>query len=450
MCTRRREVARESEQRSTRSIQDPDGGTSETTYDLLGNVATTLNARGKTTTHSYDAIGRPLFIDRPNLEKDITFSYRAGERGMEKESTSSYSQTHSYDDMGRLAQKKLVYNGIGSQTLLLDFDYDELGRTTDIVYPHKLHVRYEHQNEYLTQVCELDTGDTSCSDPDVTFFANSIEYDTLGRREQVVTPAGVRTFEYSPTDQRMTRDLFDGVTPPGGTDYVRDLAYAGYDGLGNVTVVDATGSSGGALDFSAQYTYDNRNRIASWQRDGETLLYDYDTLGNLTTHQVPTSGSPNRQPDLRPQHQTPRHHREHDHGPFLRLRRRRQPVVAVGRRHGTPPLHLRLRQPPDLRRQQRRQLQHAGHPLRRGGHAPARSVPRRPGHHRALLPRQPVHARRPARPHLRPRPDGHRLRVRDGRGAGGADEEPAVAAHRVDVARARAASPGSMPCHSSR
>jgi YD repeat-containing protein len=63
------------------------------------------------------------------------------------------------------------------------------------------------------------------------------------------------------------------------------FGYSARDALGNVVDWSVSGmppaSNGNA---SGSYTYDARNRIASWSRNGTTESFGYDALGNLTDH----------------------------------------------------------------------------------------------------------------------------------------------------------------------
>jgi RHS repeat-associated protein len=140
-------------------------------------------------------------------------------------------------------------------------------------------------------VCEVDGSAVDCADPDAVDFVSDVVYDVLGRRDEVHTEAGVRSYDYSLTTQRMTQDRFDGDGPGG---YWIERNYTQFDQIGNILQI--TGStSDGQVDVSASYTYDRRNRLASWDRATTApQFFSYDLLGNMVEHGVASPGSVNQ------------------------------------------------------------------------------------------------------------------------------------------------------------
>jgi RHS repeat-associated protein len=295
-------------------IEDPDAGTSTTTFDGVGNILSTTNARSQTTTFTHDPLDRLVTVDQPPGYRDYVRTYRDNERQREKErgltptGTEVYAHTFTYDDMGRTARKHLHFP---SKNLLLDFAYDELGRTTAITYPDTATVvRYEHAGAYLERVCEVASPSTACpqlSDPNAVFYLKDVAYDALGRRATVETPAGMRTYTYLPSTQRLATDQFTSSTA--NPLYSRTLSYASddpggvgnYDPLGNLLHI-AGSSTTNAVDFSASYEFDERNRLASWQKPGvpgvpatPKAYFNHDALGNLTGHAVGSASAVNQE-----------------------------------------------------------------------------------------------------------------------------------------------------------
>ncbi|MCI0633069.1 MAG: hypothetical protein L0206_04015, partial [Actinobacteria bacterium] len=289
--------------------EDPDGGTSTTAYDAFGNVAETQNARGQVVGFTYDALDRLRTIDQPaGPQHDYEIVYAANQRqaaqewGREQNATVDYSRLYDYDDMGRLEQKRLDLPG---KSLLLDFAYDELGRTTAIRYPdNETLIRYEYTGAYLKRVCEVSSpAALDCNAAGAIFYVSAIGYDSLGRRATVTTPAGTRTYSYLPTTQRLAKDHFASSTS--GL-YSRTLRYATespagsfaepgyYDALGNILQIAGT-STGAPVDFSASYTYDERNRLKTWTPGTAAAKhFNYDELGNLTGHAVGSATAVNQ------------------------------------------------------------------------------------------------------------------------------------------------------------
>jgi RHS repeat-associated protein len=118
-----------------------------------------------------------------------------------------------------------------------------------------------------------------------------LAHDPLGRRAEVHSQAGVRRFEYPAQTQHLTLDRFDGAAPGG---YWIERAYTQLDPLGNILEVSGA-SADSQLELSASYTYDRRNRLASWQRPGSPAQhFTHDVLGNLTGHGVASAGATNQ------------------------------------------------------------------------------------------------------------------------------------------------------------
>ena len=280
-----------------REIHDPDGGTSTTLYDGSGNVAATTNARGESTLYAYDDLNRITHITPVSNGEPVTFTYRSNEYQVESESTLSYALTSTYDIWGRQSRQEHSRPGIGGYSLLTDFAYDDLGRVTQIVYPDdETVVNYEYLGDYLDRVCEVGDPGKDCDDPNATFYVSSVEYDGLGRRTKVEMPPGDRTYAYSASTARLTQDNFSSTT----SGYAIERNYNVWDEVGNlVSLTGGTTQGSGAIEgdpvVAAIYSYDRRNRIASWERGGQKEHFGYDTLGNLIRYATPGENEINQQ-----------------------------------------------------------------------------------------------------------------------------------------------------------
>jgi RHS repeat-associated protein len=275
---------------------DPDGGTTYAAYDHLGNATRATNARGQITTFAYDALDRVETIDRPVGvgEWDLTFTYDPITRRRKDVTTpqSSYRDLWRYDDFGRVKQQQRTYSGT---TLVMDFEYDLAGRPTKIDYPNEgSGVTYGYDGAYLKKVCR---GDDFCTSAPERLWISDVVYDDLGRRSQTLTRDGALTREYyalgDATAGRAVGGLKRLALTAGDAEGALDFSYR-YDPGGNITQISDDSTQG--VDASAAYTYDARNRLASWtDPDAVAKHYRYDALGNLLGHGLASPGSPPNQ-----------------------------------------------------------------------------------------------------------------------------------------------------------
>jgi RHS repeat-associated protein len=270
------------------STVDPDGGTSYTTYDLVGNIVSLMNGRGQLTAYFHDVLDRLYLIDRPGDEPTAGIMYdpHTRRRAVVGETDGSYSITYAYDDFGR--ERRRVLTTLG-RTFVGDFEYDLLGRTTKITYPDNTGVTYGYQGAYLTQVCGAGTLAECASAPSSSWVSN-VAYDSIGREQAIVKPPGIESFTYDAATYRLGEIRFTSV---GGVQELR-LGY-GYDPVGNVLSVsdDRPGAGSDPLNASATFQYDQRNRLTLRTLGGITKHFAYDAIGNLVTRDG-DSVSPNQ------------------------------------------------------------------------------------------------------------------------------------------------------------
>jgi RHS repeat-associated protein len=179
-----------------------------------------------------------------------------------------------------------VRNASGSlQSFYTDYTYDLFGRVTEILHPAKHHdsgswkntvIRYEYDRGYLTQVCDL--GDAANCDSAISKIVSAVGVDSLGRRESITFPGGVRSLAYKSDTHRLSQDDFISST----YQYTRN--YESYDGVGNILSIAGSESDPQALDMNESYVYDQKNRIQRWIKQGTSHDYGYDDLGNLILH----------------------------------------------------------------------------------------------------------------------------------------------------------------------
>ena len=271
-------------------------GHSATTYDAFGNIETVTNARGQIRTHTYDSLNRLRRINAPPGEVDYTVNYRVGEKQAYQDRSDDYIRSRTFDGLGRLEEEQFDARddgGLPFATFFTAYEYDLAGRVTEVLHPARhledgvwvdTRIRYEYDGPFLSKICDV-ADETSCAGA-VHPIVTSMDFDTLGRRTEMVSPAGARKFEYHAGDHRLKLDDFDATG-----DYGYKRSYDVYDGVGNIREISGTetGSATPKLDVGHSYTYDGRNRIKTWSRADlpageDPHSFDYDYLGNLIIH----------------------------------------------------------------------------------------------------------------------------------------------------------------------
>jgi RHS repeat-associated protein len=253
-------------------IDDPDAGVSRTRYDHVGNVIWTANARNQVRALAHDELDRVINVGTP--EGSYIVTYEAGKQLPKKEVGPSYSIEFAYDIWGRLSREAIT---TGGRTLGAYSFRDMTGRRTyslpyGVNLPTLTGIRTDYAGAFLKAVCQGNAAaGGSCSTP----IVNDVTYDEVGLRDQVTLPQGIRDLDFSPTRRHLAADRFAGATV---------MEYTQHDGLGNVVSWKSplTGVTSGS------YSYDARNRLSSWTRNGETETFGYDALGNLTRHGTAT------------------------------------------------------------------------------------------------------------------------------------------------------------------
>jgi YD repeat-containing protein len=220
--------------------------TSSYTYDLNGNVLTSVDENGVTTTYTYDLMNRLLTTSQPGLDESgtpVTIStsqtYDWAGNILTATDPRNNTTTYDYDNQGNLITVTDALNGVSF------FAYDRAGRKTAEVSP----------NNYVA------------STPISSLSRFEYDYDDMGRVVLV------------------TQVYYDSLTST-WKQFV-SAAYT-YDGNGNVTYEqDALGYQNG---YGTSYEYNDANLITK-MTDPEcqlasmdyTMLYSYDFCGRLAT-----------------------------------------------------------------------------------------------------------------------------------------------------------------------
>lgn len=242
---------------------DPLGNTWEYGYDPNYNVTSVKDARGKTTTMSYDARGNLLTRTAPApLSYLEEFTYDAKNNLLTAKNGRGYTTTYGYDTAGNLTsitKPGTVFTQIGR-------DPGGTGLVKSITDPRGKTAQFQHDSSGNLTAAITPLGNT-------TTFA----YDASGRVTSRVEPRGnvvganpddYRTsFTYNGADQLLT------ATDPLGNQTVWT-----YEDAGNLASVRD------AKNHTMSYGYDAADRLTSVTApDATVTAYGYDNVGNLTS-----------------------------------------------------------------------------------------------------------------------------------------------------------------------
>ncbi|WP_157856385.1 FG-GAP-like repeat-containing protein [Actinacidiphila yeochonensis] len=240
--------------------------TATTTYDALGQVHTTADAYGNTTTNTYDQLGNLTRQTQPGLLNDDGTREDGG--------TASFS----YDLDG---EQLTATDPTGAQILAT---YDDLGRQITSTQVE----RYPAPGRYLTSTTRYDDAGNlvRSAQPgmDVTLDSQTTvtAYDALGEATGVTDPDG-RTvhFGYDLDGRTASTTLPSGLTTT-----------TAYDPAGRQT--GTTQSKDGTTLRSAAIGYDadgNTTSMTDYATPPHTTTYRYDAAGRLTQQVEPGDGA---------------------------------------------------------------------------------------------------------------------------------------------------------------
>ncbi|MGH9180768.1 MAG: RHS repeat-associated core domain-containing protein, partial [Acidimicrobiales bacterium] len=258
------------------SVTDPTGARTETRYGLDGEAEQVIDASGHVTGRRFDTLGNLVGMVAPDGAK-WEFSYDALCRlvGIHDPAGASWLREHdaegnltaSIDPLG--ARRSDTVNQLGRVAEINDgvtsveFEYDELGRTTVQRRPDGIELRATY---------DLCGRRTSSTDPlgGVTRYA----YTPAGRLARVTSPLGHSVaFEYDRAGRVVTE-----IDPRGLRRTYR------YDAEARITRVTAAGQAW-------YFDYDAAGRLATrCGPNGGTTRYDYDAVGRLIQVTDPTDG----------------------------------------------------------------------------------------------------------------------------------------------------------------
>jgi RHS repeat-associated protein len=262
--------------------RDIDMGAWGYTVDALGERTAWTDAKGQHFSANYDALSRPLTRTEPDLFTQWTWGASATSHNIGKLasvcsgtgsscSTSNYSESESYDSLGRPFQRSVVIPAMGTYTYTSLYNATT-GFLDTLTYPtgssgKALELKYAYQGGLLQSITDiLDSPNVTIWQANAQNPAGQITQETLGNGLQTN-----RAFD------AVTQWLSSVQSGPGGGATIQNLSFL-YDEIGNVTQ-----RQDGIHDLSENFYYDNDYRLSYSTLGGtQNLSMTYDVMGDIT------------------------------------------------------------------------------------------------------------------------------------------------------------------------
>ena len=251
-------------------------------YDALGRVTEMRDQVGPTR-YTYSA-GSDLLRVQDGFGRAIQYNYNLANQLLSRTDPQNLATSFTYNARGQVSQA--VHDGLTANYL-----YNALGAPTTVTWNHGLSEQYQYssQGEVMTR---------SVNYPGRALESESLVRDGLGRKSQAVftIPSGQRTHSYAYNLIGELTGSTRRIQPNGGAQTSQSYSYDGASNrvrLGNQAtafnpadqITSITGlpnpsySTAGSLQRdqqNAQYGYDWREQLSSYQRAGTNASYTYD------------------------------------------------------------------------------------------------------------------------------------------------------------------------------
>ncbi|UOG63005.1 hypothetical protein MAL04_11365 [Leptospira noguchii] len=302
-----------------RAESDPDLGVSSYIYNSFGDLTSSTNAKGVTTTLSYDGVGRIATKQIPEGNIQYTYDSNSGSENalgkLVRVEDGNQTKTFSYDKLGRVKKEIRTILAISSGNPLptetqgpyiTETRYDLLGRVTRIDYPEhpishgRMRACYEYGSAgYISGISvQVNTNGILPGYCNKDIVEN-INYNEFGQTATVTLGNGIATSYSYDSKGRMVRLNSTGDVN-GSNKILQDAIYS-FNPNNNITNISNT-----TTDFNTQYYYgyDGIGRLTS--ANGSYLgitegnlsrrfqqSFGYAKNGNLTAKRIhdPTNGN---------------------------------------------------------------------------------------------------------------------------------------------------------------
>jgi RHS repeat-associated protein len=278
------------------ALESPDTGRTSNTYDLAGNLKTSMDARGKVSTYSYDAINRVTRIDYVTGPSTV-FEYDGGMAGLKNAigkltgmTDESGNTAYAYDAFGRLLSKtQTIVVGNTTRAFTVGYAYGTNGTATgklaSVTYPSGNRVNYIYDAAGQLSRMTLDpavaadgTTPAGASVPLLTgiYYApfGGVQSWYWGNSTDTAENGYARTFDL---DGRIASYTLGNAQTTGV------LRHVNYDAAGRILDYTHEGTNAAtSVALDQTFAYDGLDRLTGNQSATTSLSFAYDANGNRT------------------------------------------------------------------------------------------------------------------------------------------------------------------------
>jgi YD repeat-containing protein len=257
---------------NTLQQSSPDTGVTQRSVDVAGNVISETDAKGQTSTSQYDALNRPVKTSYADGRQTV-YAWDSGSNGIGRlariddiaSGKTQGSLSYSYDAWGRVVQE---VRKIGSISHSIGYGYTN-GQLTEIRYPSGRIVRYDRNG--AGQISQINLVDGGISQ----ILAKDIAYQPAGGVSSYVDGAGQSHTRSYDQDGRVSGFNL------GGNNWLLDYDAAGrIVGQRQEAVATTRDQPADKSTGSAQYVYDDLDRLKTVLLQSTSYSYQYDANGN--------------------------------------------------------------------------------------------------------------------------------------------------------------------------
>ncbi len=243
------------------SLDDPDLGSSQDTYNAFGELISHHDGHGDTQ-YKYDVGGRVVLETRPDFT--ISTTYDNGWKGAIDEVTSvdniiKSSFSYTYDKYGRTIKKHTL---IDDREYEVAYTYNSANHIETITYPNGLRIKNDYDD------CGIQTSVSNANSQKVYWKLSKL--NARGQIEKEEYGNGLITS----TGYDAAKGTISSIFTKG----IQNWRYA-FDAVGNLVSREDL-----YKNLSEYFIYDGLNRLVTVSKSGQTSLsVTYDAAGNITS-----------------------------------------------------------------------------------------------------------------------------------------------------------------------